>query len=119
MKKALKDGIYVDNVIHATDSEEDLLTFFEVSRKVLANGSFNLRQWASNSPKLMQRAKNLNIEDANVIVKVLGLYWDIDRDRYLYNTNFEWDGNFTKRSALRYTNKVFDPLGWLTPMTIR
>ena len=67
----------------------------------------------------MERAKNLNIADTNAMVKVLGLFWDIDRDRYLYNTNFEWDGNFTKRSALRYTNKVFDPLGWLTPMTIR
>ena len=119
VKKALEDGIYVDNIIHATDSEEELMIFFEVSRQVLANGSFNLRQWASNSPKLMTKAKSLNIEDNNIIVKVLGLYWDIDRDRYLYNTNFEWDGKFTKRSALRYTNKVFDPLGWLIPMSIR
>ena len=51
--------------------------------------------------------------DENVIVKVLGLYWDIDRDRYLYNTEFEWDGNFTKRSALRFTNRAFDPFGGL------
>ena len=55
--------------------------------------------------------------DENVIVKVLGLYWDIDRDRYLYNTEFEWDGNFTKRSALRFTNRAFDPLGWLAPIS--
>ena len=110
VKKALEEGIYVDNVIHATDSENDLLQFFDVSRRVLANGSFNLRQWASNSPKLMEKARSLEVADTNAIVKVLGLYWDIDRDRYLYNTNFEWDGRFTKRSALRYTNKVFDPL---------
>ena len=54
--------------------------------------------------------------DENVIVKVLGLYWDIDRDRYLYNTEFEWNSNFTKRSALRFTNRAFDPLGWLAPI---
>ena len=95
VQKALESGIYVDNVIYATDSEDKLLEFFDVSREVLAGGSFNLRQWASNSSKLMEKAKAQQVADENAIVKVLGLFWDIDRDRYLYNTNFEWDGNFT------------------------
>ena len=96
VQKALESGIYVDNVIYATDSEDKLLEFFDVSREVLAGGSFNLRQWASNSSKLMEKAKAQQVADENDIVKVLGLFWDIDRDRYLYNTNFEWDGNLTK-----------------------
>ena len=119
IKKALHRGIYVDNIMYATDSEEEIVEFFEISRQVLAKGSFNLRQWASNSPKVMQKAKALDCADDNKIVKVLGLYWDVDRDRYLYNTSFEWDRQFTKRSALSYTNKVFDPLGWLTPMSVK
>ena len=119
VKKALEKGIYVDNIMYATDSEEHMEEFFDISRKVLAKGSFNLRQWASNSPRVMQKARALDCADENKVVKVLGLYWDIDRDRYLYNTSFEWDRQFTKRSALSYTNKVFDPLGWLTPMSVR
>ena len=67
----------------------------------------------------MQKAEDLKVADSSNKIKILGLFWEIDSDRYLYNTNFEWDGRFTKRSALRYTNRVFDPLGWLTPMSIR
>ena len=87
-----------------------------MSRATFSGGSFNLRQWASNSTKLMRKARRLECADDQKVIKVLGLFWDIDRDRFLYSTNFECDGKFTKRSALSYTNKVFDPLGWLTPM---
>merc|ERR1712033_132684 len=59
VKDALQSGIYVDNVMYATNSEKMMLEFFEVSRTVLFGGSFNLRQWASNSPKLMHRALEL------------------------------------------------------------
>merc|ERR1711895_95470 len=46
-------------------------------------------------------------------------YWDIERDRYLYYTGFEWNGKFTKRSTLAFSCKVFDPLGILSPITTR
>ena len=52
----------------------------------------------------MQAARAQGIAEDSRAVKVLGFYWDIDRDRLLYNTHFEWDGKFTKRSALRLTN---------------
>ena len=102
--------------MHATDSEEHALEFFDTATAVFAKGSFVLRQWASNSPKLMDKARALKCADEDKVVKVLGLFWDIDRDRFLFSTNFEWDRKFTKRSALSYTNKVFDPLGWLAPL---
>ena len=116
IRDSLLSSIYVDNVMYATNSEGVMLEFFETSRTVLFGGSFNLRQWASNSSKLMQRARALECAEEDKVVKVLGLFWDIDRDRFLYNTNFEWDGKFTRRSALSFTNKVFDPLGWLAPL---
>ena len=84
VRRVLEDGIYVDNIIYATNSEEDLLNFFEVSRQVLAKGSFNLRQWASNNKKLLQKAENLKVADTNNKIKILGLFWEIDTDRYLY-----------------------------------
>ena len=62
-----------------------------MSREVLASGSFNLRQWASNSNRLMDKATKLEVADSNPIVKVLGLYWDIGRDMYLFNSSLEWD----------------------------
>merc|ERR1739842_256928 len=108
-----------DNVVYATDKEEEVLEFFGVARKMFEGRSFNLRQWSSNSPKLMQAARTQGVAEDSRAVKVLGFFWDIDRDRLFYNTEFEWDGKFTKRSALRYTCRIFDPNGLLTPITMR
>ena len=118
VKNALLQGTYVDNVMHANNSEDKMVEFFETSRSLLSKGNFNLRKWCSNSPRLMTKAKQVNVAEECKVVKVLGLFWNIDTDRYLYNTHFEWSGKFTKRSALQYTNKVFDPVGLLTPISM-
>ena len=67
----------------------------------------------------MEKAEEEDVAEKDTIIKVLGIYWDIDRDRYLYCTGFEWNGKFTKRSTLAFSCKVFDPLGILSPITTR
>ena len=119
VKSALENSIYVDNIVHAEDDEEKLAKFFEVSRETFKKGNFNLRQWSSNSKMVMEKAEKVNVAEHDSIIKVLGMYWDIDRDRYLYSTGFEWNGKFTKRSALAFSCKVFDPIGILSPITTR
>ena len=119
VKSALQHSIYVDNIVHSSDIEENLVKFYEVSRKIFSKGNFNLRQWVSNSKKVMTRATSENVGETDRLVKVLGMYWDIDRDRYLFCCGFEWNGEFTKRSALAFSCKVFDPLGILSPITTR
>ena len=67
----------------------------------------------------MEKAEEEDVAEKDTIIKVLGMYWDIDHDRYLYCTGFEWNGKFTKRSTLAFSCKVFDPLGILSPITTR
>ena len=119
VKKALESSIYVDNIVHADDDERKLAKFYVLSRDLFRKGNFNLRQWASNSKVIMRKAEKENVAEKDNIIKVLGMYWDIDRDRYLYCTGFEWNGKFTKRSCLAFSCKVFDPLGILSPITTR
>ena len=95
------------------------MEFYETSREIFSKGNFNLRQWASNSQKVMLRATGDDVGETDRLVKVLGMYWDIERDKYLFCCSFEWNGEFTKRSALAFTCKVFDPLGILSPITTR
>ena len=117
--QALENCIYVDNIVHADDDDDRLVTFYEKSRDTFRKGNFNLRQWASNSKKVMEKAGLEDVDEKDTVIKVLGMYWDIDRDRYLYSTGFEWDGLFTKRSCLAFACKVFDPLGILSPISTR
>ena len=83
------------------------------------SANFNLRQWTSNSDLIMQQASRDEVAVKDEVIKVLGMKWDTVKDRYLFATGFEWDGKFTKRSALAFTCKVFDPLGLLSPITTR
>ena len=119
VRDALLQGTYVDNVLHASNSEDKIFNFFDISRDLFSKANFNLRKWSSNSQKLMVKAKESLVADESRIIKVLGLFWNLDTDRYLYNTNFEWNGIFSKRSVLQFTNRVFDPLGLLSPFSIR
>ena len=119
VQHSLQTRIYVDDVAYSDPTEPGIVEFFDVSTTTFQKGSFNLRQWASNSPKLMEKARTKGIANESKIVKVLGMYWDITADKYLFNINIKWDGKFTKRSALRFCNRIFDPLGLLIPIIIR
>ena len=119
VKSALENCIYVDNIVHADENEDKLVQFYQVSRELFRKGNFNLRQWASNSGEVMQKASEEEVAEKDKLIKVLGMYWDIDSDKYLFCGGFEWDGKFTKRSTLAFSCKVFDPLGILSPVTTR
>ena len=63
-----------------------------------------------------------DFESKNEIVKVLGLNWDTASDEFFFDpTDLYNYGNSlpaTKRSVLKLTAKIFDPIGFLTPFTI-
>ena len=119
VQQALQNRIYVDDVTFSHNLQSTMLDFFLVATETLQKGTFNLRQWASNSPQLMEKARERGVANNSRIVKVLGMVWDINEDTLGYNTEVSWDNLFTKRSALRFCNQIFDPLGWLSPILIR
>ena len=119
VQKALQTRIYVDDVTFSSNQQQKMVEFFFDSITTMKKGTFNLRQWASNSPQLMDKARARGIANESRKVKVLGMCWDIDTDSIGFNTDFRWNNLFTKRSALRFCNQIFDPLGLLAPITIR
>ena len=56
-------------------------------------------------------------------VKILGLSWDVNSDEFHYSLqemiDFVRSLPPTKRSVLRVSVKLFDPLGLLSPFVIR
>ena len=56
-------------------------------------------------------------------VKVLGMAWDTAEDTFLFNLTgiIEYAKSLpvTKRSLLKWSSKIFDPLGLLSPFTIK
>jgi len=61
--------------------------------------------------------------DDTEYMKLLGINWDSDQDEFLFNfselTQYAKLLPPSKRSLLKFTAKIFDPLGLLSPLVIR
>ncbi|XP_071127721.1 uncharacterized protein [Mytilus edulis] len=117
--KLTKD-LYVDNIVSSFESEEELLKYFKLVRSLFADGGFNLRSWASNSQLLQVLARTENVMDKDQLVKILGLRWDTASDTLGFVTpNLDTSELITKREVLRQSSRIYDPLGILSPITVR
>ncbi|XP_071141981.1 uncharacterized protein [Mytilus edulis] len=116
----LTRDLYVDNIISSFESEEELLKYFKLVRSLFADGGFNLRSWASNSQLLQVLARTENVMDKDQLIKILGLRWDTTSDTLGFVTpNLDISELITKREVLRQSSRIYDPLGILSPITVR
>jgi len=49
------------------------------------------------------------------IIKVLGIFWDMDKDILFLNPKLPTPTAFTKRTFLQVISQYYDPLGWFSP----
>ena len=70
--------------------------------------------------KLPAIARDNQVIDENQLVNVLGLYWNTTEDRICFKPLDSTNSSVvTKRSILQDSSRVYDPLGILSPVTIR
>ena len=115
--------MYMDNVVTGTDCDEKALEYYSLSRSYLQEAGMNLRQWTSNSAALNRKAQEDNTEAAQT-TKILGLTWNstcdmlsLSLEKMIRET--ENIKRPTKRSALSFASKLFDPLGFVEPITVK
>lgn len=116
----IKDSIYVDNMISGTDNEKEAIDLYRNAKALFKDASMNLREWLTNSDEVN---KKIDPEDQvkSKITKVLGLVWNTSTDELSISTkriNSDKPGT-TKREVLATIASVYDPLGMLTPGTIK
>ena len=117
----MKNNLYVDNIISGCCSEEAILHYYKEATSIMSEASFHLCSWESNSQKLQTIAKADGVLDSNTTVNLLGLKWNTCTDTIaIASRQLKPKGDIpvTKRSILQGTSKLYDPLGWLTPITI-
>ena len=88
----------------------------------MSKANFNLRSWASNSPELQTIVQKENIADTSQMVNLLGLHWNTSSDKVSFipkRIDSTADSAITKRKVLQCSSRIFDPLGVLSPVTIR
>ncbi|KMQ86668.1 hypothetical protein RF55_14291 [Lasius niger] len=119
-----KNSIYVDDVLFGAD---DIMTLREARSQLVSlmdRGGFPLRKWTANSTELLedipddQRESSdrpINKDDS---LKVLGLSWSPHEDSFRFLISPYMQTVHTKRSVLSFIARLYDPLGWASPVVI-
>lgn len=132
---AITKNHYVDDWLDSFDSEEELISVAREVIDIYKSGGFVIRNWISNSRKVIQSLGGSGLGDESKHLsdlgelkseKILGLWWNVSKDTFTYSLKFN-KGNAeilsgqrmpTKREMLRIIMSVFDPLGFLAHFLI-
>ena len=136
-------SLYVDDLVCGASNEDGAHELFETAKEMLKSGSFNLRKFMTNSPQLQevidkvegtQQCDDLEETYTKSTVgpqgtpqsgeqKILGVRWDVKSD--CFTINFDEMASLasktepTKRNIVSVVSRFFDPLGLVTPVTVR
>ncbi|XP_062713668.1 uncharacterized protein LOC134290526 [Aedes albopictus] len=117
---------YVDDMLMSVADEEEAIQLAKQVKKVHAEGGFEIRNWISNSKRVVDELqekptdeKNLDLSPELATEKVLGMWWCTDSDMFTFKVGWDRYGRAllmgqrrpTKREMLRVLMSVFDPLG--------
>lgn len=126
----LKKNMYVDDLLAGAETAEEAKTIIRNVRELMKRGNFKIRKWTSNLPEALEEVPeedreikttlNIQEESQNQIVKTLGIYWDTTTDEFKFNVKLlpTATENLTKRKVLSEVARIFDPHGWLSPITV-
>lgn len=120
--KVLKHDTYIDDIVTGCLSVEDAISLQNELTLLLQKGGFELHKWATNKPEVLSHLPAASINpaslslDSDEVTKVLGLCWQPSSDTFTYKVTPN-ELSCTKRHILSELARVFDPLGFLTPVT--
>uniref|UniRef100_A0A2H1VAB3 1-phosphatidylinositol 4-kinase n=1 Tax=Spodoptera frugiperda TaxID=7108 RepID=A0A2H1VAB3_SPOFR len=122
--EALEGSFYMDDLLHGSHSIESAKKLQEDLIKLLQAGGFNLRKWKANSTVLLEDVscdqENFDFKQVES-TKTLGLGWNPRKDKFLFQSKITHSAtsDMTKREFLSEISKLYDPLGWISPLTIK
>lgn len=121
----LHNHTYVDDVLFGSHDVPSLIDSRDQLMALLRCGHFKLRKWASDSSTLLNDidpsdhglacSKSIAIDEH---VKVLGVSWNPARDNFQFKVTLSPTVPTSKREILSTIAHLYDPLGWVTPVTI-
>ncbi len=127
LAQALRTSFYVDDFLGGAQSVDEAKSLSADLNSELLEYGFPLRIWSSSHSDLIKdlstelRAENdeMKLFSEDYKVKALGVSWKPNQDVFVFKYNHGDVDTLTKKNLLSATSKLFDPLGWLSPIIIR
>ncbi len=124
----VEKNFYVDDFLHGSNSVEDAIAVHRDLTGLLAKGKMSLRKWRTNSQALrdaipveLRESDPLQVGDSiDGCPKALGIHWPTSSDQLFVVTPSPLKTDHpTKRQVSSHHSKVFDVLGWFSPINVQ
>jgi len=124
---ALRSSTYIDDIVTGADSEDSVQALQQELTGLFNAGCFDLHKWLSNSERLMHSIpqhsqaglSSWSVGSEELVgSKILGLQWQPRSDTFHYQIDIPLKP-ITKRSILSDLGRIYDPLGFLAPLTFQ
>nr|XP_049463411.1 uncharacterized protein LOC120956042 [Anopheles coluzzii] len=123
--ECIRNEHYVDDMLFSVETEQEAISLAEQVRYIHSRGGFEIRNWISNSSRVMERVqtiteteKSFNMGNEFSAEKVLGMWWDTLTDTFSFRLSKKYDQGIlsggqlpTKRVVLRTLMSIYDPMG--------
>ncbi|KAI8119872.1 hypothetical protein CVS40_8789 [Lucilia cuprina] len=122
--EALKTSFYVDDCMAGSNTIEDAAKLAEQLNELLTAGGFQLRKWDANNSSVLRKIPDSDKLErivkipTDITICLLGVIWKPDIDCFSYKVKNKDYCLDTKRKLLSEISKIFDPLGWISPVII-
>ncbi|XP_019885866.2 uncharacterized protein LOC109610671 [Ooceraea biroi] len=120
----LRSDFYVDDVLSGDDTPQLAYEKALQLTNLLKAGGFKLQKWSTNESSILEdivvpAPSNSSTREFDAETRMLGLTWHPSSDTFHFRVS-QSDSSVTptKRIVFSRVSQLFDPLGWLSPVTI-
>lgn len=118
--QATKEDFYVDDLLTSDESQSSLANLKGEVIALLRKGGFELAKWRSNCQAIMEEESDPKLVIEPDSTSVLGIVWNYRNDEFQFKLQVRIQPDVvTKRVITSEAARIFDPQGYLAPLTIR
>ncbi|XP_052753699.1 uncharacterized protein LOC128201271 [Galleria mellonella] len=121
--RVLLEDTFVDDVVSGSHSFDSAQHLQQELVNILSQGGFALRKWSSNSKEFLELFASDHCEPpyrfeehGDNVYKILGIEWNAKTDSFIYRVSNISDV-MTMRGVLSNIARLYDPCGFLAPVT--
>ncbi|XP_038155609.1 uncharacterized protein LOC119792853 [Cyprinodon tularosa] len=128
VRRFIERDFYVDDALKSFPTEQEAVHVLRQAQQALAYSNLRLHKVTSNRQAVLKAfppedrakdVKNLDLCAQDLPVqRSLGLLWNVGLDTFTFKVD-EDQKPFTRRGVLSTVNSLYDPLGFLAPITIQ